>query len=66
MAAGFSPPPGACPNCNNCQKTIAVPLSKLKAAEGEVVRIWMMRTSLEAEPEFDESELAPDEPPPTS
>lgn len=42
------------------RKTIAVPLSKLNPAGGELVRISMMRTSLEVEPAFDESELAPD------
>lgn len=45
------------------ERTIAIPLSKLNAADGEIVRVSMMRTSLEAEPEFDESKLAPDEPP---
>lgn len=44
-------------------RTIAVPLTRLSrsAAEGEYVRLGMMRTSLEAEPEFDESRLTPDD-----
>ena len=45
------------------EKTIAVPLSKLHRAEadGEQVRISMMRSKIEAEPEFDEAALTPDE-----
>src|SRR5690606_9447195 len=43
-------------------RTIAVPLTRLSrlAADGEYVRLAMMRTSLEAEPEFDESRLDAD------
>lgn len=45
------------------QKTVAVPLSRLHRApsDGERVRISMMRTSIEALPEFDESALTPAE-----
>lgn len=44
-------------------KTIAIPLSKLhqSPSDGDNVRLSMMRTSLEEEPEFDESQLTPDE-----
>lgn len=43
-------------------RTIAVPLTRLSrsAADGQYVRLGMMRTSLEAEPAFDESRLEPD------
>lgn len=45
------------------QKTIAVPLSKLhrSPSDGENVRISLMRSSIETLPDFDESELDPDE-----
>lgn len=45
------------------QKTIAVPLSKLHRtpSDGETVRLSMMRTTLEDEPAFDESDLTPEE-----
>lgn len=45
------------------EKTIAVPLSKLHRSEsdGDRVRISMMRTAIEAQPEFDESALTTEE-----
>lgn len=45
------------------EKTIAVPLSKLhrSEADGERVRISMMRTAIESQPEFDESALTTNE-----
>lgn len=45
------------------EKTIAVPLSKLhrSEADGDRVRISIMRTAIEAQPEFDESTLQPEQ-----
>lgn len=45
------------------EKTIAVPLSKLhrSEADGDRVRISMMRTAIESEPAFDESALTTEE-----
>lgn len=44
-------------------KTIAVPLSRLhqSPSDGDNIRLSMMRTSLEEEPEFDEAQLTMDE-----
>lgn len=44
------------------RRTIAIPLAKMSRAEpgSAGLRVYMMRTSLEVEPEFDESRLAPD------